>query len=215
MSSKLFVGGLAWGTDNDSLRAAFAPMGEVVEAVVITDRETGRSRGFGFVTMASEELAKAAVARMDGTSLDGRTIRVNEAEERAGGGGGRPGGGGGGGGGPRGPGGPRRDGPGRPPMGGRPPFADSRGPRPPGGGGGMRRPDDRGPGGGGAGWGGGAPATEEAGWGEDDSRRSKRSRKWEDKPGVRREEGVRDDFGDRDRGAGKGKRRAWDDWDDD
>lgn len=210
MSSKLFVGGLAWGTDNESLRAAFAPVGEVVEAVVITDRETGRSRGFGFVTMASEELAKAAVSKMDGTSLDGRTIRVNEAEERAGGGG-RPGGGGGG---PRGPGGPRRDGPGGGRPMGRGPQVESRGPRPPGGGG-MRRPDDRGPGGGG-GWGAPPAPDEGGGWGEDDSRRSKRSRKWEGKAGGRKDEGVRDDFGDRDRGAGgRGKRRAWDDWDDD
>ena len=210
MSSKLFVGGLAWGTDNESLRAAFEPVGEVVEAVVITDRETGRSRGFGFVTMANEEAAKAAVSRMDGTSLDGRTIRVNQAEERGGGGGGRPGGGGGMGGGRPGgpPRGPRPGGPGGP--GGRPPFGDARG-RPPGGR--PPRPDDRG----GSSW--GPPAPEEGGgWGEDDSRRSKRSRKWEKGNGKKEEEAPgRDDWADRDRGAaaGRGKRRSWDDWDDD
>jgi hypothetical protein len=108
MSKKLFVGGLSWNTSDEGLRASFERYGEVTDAKVITDRETGRSRGFGFVTFADGEAATAAVAQMDGADLDGRTIRVNEAEDRprtggAGGGGGRGGfGGGGGGGGGRG-----------------------------------------------------------------------------------------------------------------
>lgn len=101
MSSKLFVGGLSWDTNNDGLAAAFEPFGEVNEAIVITDRETGRSRGFGFVTFADAASAKEAIAEMDGSSLDGRNINVNEARERTdrrgGGGGGRGGNRGGGG----------------------------------------------------------------------------------------------------------------------
>ncbi|XP_047054240.1 glycine-rich RNA-binding protein 2, mitochondrial-like [Lolium rigidum] len=106
MSSKLFVGGLSWGTDDCKLRDAFSGFGEVTEARVITDRETGRSRGFGFVNFAEEEAAKAAVTGMDGQELEGRSVRVNFANERerpAGGGG--YGGGGGGYGGGRGGGG--------------------------------------------------------------------------------------------------------------
>ncbi len=101
MGNKLFVGGLAWATTDDSLRVAFEQFGEVAEAKVITDRETGRSRGFGFVTLSTDEEAQAAQAAMDGSELDGRTVRVNEAHERSrggGGGGGRGGRGGGGGG---------------------------------------------------------------------------------------------------------------------
>ena len=93
MSKKLFVGGLSWNTNDDSLREAFAQFGTVTDSKVITDRETGRSRGFGFVTFSEEAEAKAARAQMDGNQLDGRTIRVDEAQENAGGGGGRPGGG--------------------------------------------------------------------------------------------------------------------------
>jgi cold-inducible RNA-binding protein len=101
MSNKLFVGGLSWDTNDEGLRAAFGRFGEVVEAKVVTDRETGRSRGFGFVTMASAEVTQTAMREMDGAKLDGRAIRVNEATERPGGGGGGGGGdrGGGGGGG--------------------------------------------------------------------------------------------------------------------
>lgn len=83
MSNKLFVGGLSWDTNDDSLRTAFEPHGDVVEAKVITDRDTGRSRGFGFVTMSAGNEAQAAISKMDGTTLDGRTIRVNEAQERS------------------------------------------------------------------------------------------------------------------------------------
>ena len=99
MSKKLFVGGLSWGTTDDGLHGAFSQFGEIVEAKVITDRETGRSRGFGFVTFANDEGATKAIAEMDGTELDGRTIKVNEAEDkpaRSGGGGGGRGGYGGG-----------------------------------------------------------------------------------------------------------------------
>ena len=80
--SKLFVGGISWGTTSDGLRDAFAQFGEVVEAVVITDRETGRSKGFGFVTFATPEEASAAVAAMDQKELDGRTITVKVARPR-------------------------------------------------------------------------------------------------------------------------------------
>lgn len=97
MSNKLFVGGLSWDTNDDGLRTAFAEFGVVLEAKVITDRETGRSRGFGFVTMDDAEAAKTAMERMDGSNLDGRAIRVNEANDRprGGGRGGRGGDGGG------------------------------------------------------------------------------------------------------------------------
>lgn len=98
MAKKLFVGGLSWDTTDDGLRQAFAVHGEITEAKVITDRDTGRSRGFGFVTFTKDEDAKTAITKMDGTSLDGKTIKVNEAQEKSPrGGGGRPGGGFGGG----------------------------------------------------------------------------------------------------------------------
>ncbi|MGK0348310.1 MAG: cold-inducible RNA-binding protein [Myxococcota bacterium] len=99
MGKKLFVGGLSWGTDDNSLHAAFEAFGEVTEAKVISDRETGRSRGFGFVTFTDGAAADSAIAKMDGSDLDGRSIRVNEAQERQRGGGGGGGGGRGGGGG--------------------------------------------------------------------------------------------------------------------
>jgi RNA recognition motif-containing protein len=100
MPKKLFVGGLSWNTSDEGLRQAFEAFGEVTDAKVITDRETGRSRGFGFVTFTAAEAADAAIAAMDGKELDGRQIRVNEAQDRGfraggpgGGGGPRPGGG--------------------------------------------------------------------------------------------------------------------------
>jgi len=83
MSSKLFIGGLSYGTDEQSLREAFSGFGEVTEARVINDRETGKSRGFGFVSFSSEESASSAISSMDGQELDGRNIRVNHATERA------------------------------------------------------------------------------------------------------------------------------------
>ncbi|PID38613.1 MAG: RNA-binding protein [Proteobacteria bacterium] len=88
MSKKLFVGGLAWATTDDSLRDAFASYGDVQEARVITDRETGRSRGFGFVTYGQDDDADQALNALNGAELDGRTIRVDVATDRRGGGGG-------------------------------------------------------------------------------------------------------------------------------
>ena len=94
MSKRLFIGGLAWATTTEDLQEAFTPFGEVVDAKVVSDRETGRSRGFGFVTFSTDEAAAAARDSMDGASLGGRTIRVDLARERQGGGGGGGGGGG-------------------------------------------------------------------------------------------------------------------------
>ena len=82
MSKKLFVGGLSWNTDDFLLRQSFERFGSLEDARVILDRETGRSRGFGFVTYVDSAAAKKAIAEMDGASIDGRNIRVNEAEER-------------------------------------------------------------------------------------------------------------------------------------
>ena len=105
MSNKLFVGGLSWDTNDGGLRAAFERFGQVTEAKVITDRDTGRSRGFGFVSFTDPSAARTAMEEMNGAELDGRNLRVNEAQDRGGGGGGgrggrggpRRGGGGGGG----------------------------------------------------------------------------------------------------------------------
>ena len=103
MSSKLFVGGLAWATRDETLKAHFEQCGEVTDAKVIMERDTGRSRGFGFVTFADESSATKAKNELNGSDLDGRSIRVDSATERpprgGGGGGGRRGGGGGYGGG--------------------------------------------------------------------------------------------------------------------
>jgi cold-inducible RNA-binding protein len=94
MSTKLFVGGLPWAMDTQRLKEVFAEFGDLVDARVITDRETGRSRGFGFVTFGSPEGADRAIA-LDGQEVDGRRIRVDRAQEKE-----RPSGP------PRGPGGP-------------------------------------------------------------------------------------------------------------
>lgn len=113
MSKRLYVGNLSYDTKDDTLIAAFEQDGRKVASVhIVTDRDTGRPRGFAFVEMASEQDAQAAISAMDGTELDGRALRVNEAEERKprGGGGGGGGYGGGGGGGHGGRGGGRRDG---------------------------------------------------------------------------------------------------------
>ena len=108
MGNRLYVGNLSFQATTDTLRTAFAQFGEVSDAHVVTDRETGRSRGFGFVTMDSATSAQKAITEMNGAMLEGRPLRVNEAEERqsrgggdggGGGGGPRRGGGGGGGGG--------------------------------------------------------------------------------------------------------------------
>jgi RNA recognition motif-containing protein len=82
MATKLFIGSLAWATTDDSLKEFFAGVGTVVSANVIRDRETNRSKGFGFVEMSSDEEAKEAVAQLDGKDLDGRPIVVNEARPR-------------------------------------------------------------------------------------------------------------------------------------
>jgi RNA recognition motif-containing protein len=107
MTTKLYVGNLAFHTTEGTLQGAFSQFGEVAEAKLVLDRETGRSRGFAFVTMATAEAAQKAIEQMNGADLDGRALRVNQAEDRGprgggGGGGFRGGGGGGGGGGGRG-----------------------------------------------------------------------------------------------------------------
>ena len=91
MSNKLFVGNLSFNTTENDLQDAFAAHGTVTEANLMTDRATGRPRGFGFVTMSSAEEAQKAISALNGADLDGRSLTVNEArprEERSGGGGG-------------------------------------------------------------------------------------------------------------------------------
>ena len=97
MSKKLFVGGLSWGTDEHGLREAFEQFGALEEVKVITDRDTGRSRGFGFVTFGDAEEAEKAMNELNGSQLDGRTIAMDVARDRRDRGG-RGGGGGYGGG---------------------------------------------------------------------------------------------------------------------
>jgi RNA recognition motif-containing protein len=97
MAVKLFVGGLSFSTSPDRLRQAFAGCGTVESVTVATDRDTGRSRGFGFVEMATADEANAAIAKLNGTDLDGRQIRVELSAPRAGKGGPPPRRGGGGG----------------------------------------------------------------------------------------------------------------------
>lgn len=91
MNNRLYVGNLSYNTANADLEAAFAAAGEVREVAIPTDRETGRPRGFAFVTMANASDANAAIAQLNGTMLDGRALKVNEAQERTerGGSGGR------------------------------------------------------------------------------------------------------------------------------
>ncbi|KAI8596091.1 hypothetical protein EDD21DRAFT_408641 [Dissophora ornata] len=98
MSAKLYVGNLSWNTNDDTLRDAFSAHGQVLDSIVMKDRETGRSRGFGFVTFASGEEADSAITAMNEQDLDGRRIRVNLANARPSGGGGGGGGSGYGGG---------------------------------------------------------------------------------------------------------------------
>lgn len=106
MAAKLFVGSLSWDTTDSTLRDFFATAGTVVSASVIMDKYTGKSRGFGFVEMSSDAEAAEAITKLNGQTLDGRAIVVNEAKPQAprdssfggGGGGGYRGGGGGGGG---------------------------------------------------------------------------------------------------------------------
>jgi len=98
MGKKLFVGNLSFDTTSADLEALFAQIGSCESAAVITDRATGRSRGFGFVEMSSASEAEKAIAELNGKELHGRAISVNEARERQGGGGGGGGGRRGGGG---------------------------------------------------------------------------------------------------------------------
>jgi cold-inducible RNA-binding protein len=91
--NKVFVGSLSWNVDEEELGNFFSQVGDVEEAKVITDRETGRSRGFGFVTFVDAECAKKAIEEFDGVELDGRAIAVkiaNQRREGGGSGGGRP-----------------------------------------------------------------------------------------------------------------------------
>jgi RNA recognition motif-containing protein len=82
MSKRLFVGNLAFQTTDGDLRGAFEEFGPIVDVKVVTDRETGRSRGFAFIEMSTEDGASKAAESLNGTTLDGRTLRVAEAEER-------------------------------------------------------------------------------------------------------------------------------------
>jgi len=108
MPTKIYVGNLPWRATDAQLTTMFGAYGEVSEARIVTDRETGRSRGFAFVTMSDAAQAQAAINAINGSSMEGRALVVNEAREQA-----RPARGPGGFGGPRGsggPGGPRREG---------------------------------------------------------------------------------------------------------
>ncbi len=99
MSMKLYVGNLSFSTTENDLQQLFSQVGSVESASMVTDRDTGRSRGFAFVEMSSKSEGEAAIAKFNGSELDGRSLTVNEAkprENRAGGGGGRGGGFGGG-----------------------------------------------------------------------------------------------------------------------
>ncbi len=78
---KLYVGNLSWNIDTEALRAFFAQVGEVVDAIVITDRMTGRSKGFGFVTMADQAGLDAALA-LNGQELDGRALKIDQARQK-------------------------------------------------------------------------------------------------------------------------------------
>jgi len=82
MAKKLYVGGLSYSTTDDGLKETFSQAGTIESAVVITDRDSGRSKGFGFVEMATDEEAAAAIEMFNGKELDGRTITVNEARPK-------------------------------------------------------------------------------------------------------------------------------------
>jgi cold-inducible RNA-binding protein len=88
MGNRLYVGNLAFSTSRESLESMFAKVGEVREIAMPTDRETGQMRGFAFVTMGSAQAASAAISELNGKQLDGRSLKVNEAQERPAGGGG-------------------------------------------------------------------------------------------------------------------------------
>ncbi|KAI8975884.1 hypothetical protein BD414DRAFT_497219 [Trametes punicea] len=98
MSTKVYVGNLSWNTTDDGLRSAFSSYGQILDSIVMRDRDTGRSRGFGFVTYSSSAEAQSAINSLNEQELDGRRIKVNLANARGGGGGGYGGGYSGGGG---------------------------------------------------------------------------------------------------------------------
>src|SRR5262249_5687135 len=95
MGKKLYVGNLSYDVDSSALEQMFAAYGTVQSAQIISDRDTGRSKGFGFVEMGSDQEAQAAIAALSGKQIGGRSLTVNEAKPREGGGGGRGGSGGG------------------------------------------------------------------------------------------------------------------------
>ena len=95
MGNRLYVGNLSFNTSRESIEALFASAGQVREVAMPTDRETGQPRGFAFVTMGTAQEANGAIAQLNGAMLDGRALRVNEAQERSFGGGGGGGGRGG------------------------------------------------------------------------------------------------------------------------
>src|SRR5499426_1840306 len=154
MSRKLFVGNLPYSVTSERLQEAFAQFGTVTSSKVIVDRETGRSRGFAFLEMETDDQGAAAMQAMNGALLDGRSIAVREAVERQPGGGGFGGGGG-------------RDGGGFRPRGPRPPYGG-------GGGGGYGGGGYRG-GGGGGGYGGGGGGYRGAGPGDGGPMRDRRA----------------------------------------
>jgi RNA recognition motif-containing protein len=92
MGKRIYVGNLSYDATEEGLRALFAQSGSVGEVKLMTDRETGRSRGFAFVEMSTDAEARNAISQLNGRQLDGRSLRINEAEERTGGGGGGGGG---------------------------------------------------------------------------------------------------------------------------
>jgi len=83
MNSKLYIGNLSFTTTEDALRTAFGPCGDITDVYVAMDRETGRPRGFAFITFSKAEEAQAAIAKMDGADLDGRNLKVSEAKPKA------------------------------------------------------------------------------------------------------------------------------------
>lgn len=82
MGNRIFVGGLPWAVGDGELRTHFEGCGEITDAVVVMDRESGRSKGFGFVTFESDESASSAIETLDGSEMDGRSVRVSEAKPR-------------------------------------------------------------------------------------------------------------------------------------
>src|SRR4051794_1851020 len=94
MGNRLYVGNLSFNTSKETIESTFASAGEVREVAMPTDRETGQPRGFAFVTMGSAQAATTAISQLNGVMVDGRSLKVNEAQERTGGGGGGGGGGG-------------------------------------------------------------------------------------------------------------------------